>query len=62
MSLRRDRTRYTQGSRSLGADGVTMHQGRTLGGSTFASFDREAVQLLQDEGAKAADPADQIAD
>ena len=44
------------------ADGVIAQQGRTLGGGTFASFDREAVQLLQDEGAKAADPADLVAD
>ena len=44
------------------ADGVIAHQGRTLGRGTFASFDREAVQLLQGEGTKAADPADLVSD
>jgi predicted nucleic-acid-binding protein len=28
------------------ADGVTAHEGRRLGGETFASFDRRAVDLV----------------
>ena len=32
------------------ADGVIAHEGRWLGGETFASFDRKAVALLNDQG------------
>ena len=32
------------------ADGVMAHEGRALGGETFATFDREASELLQDAG------------
>lgn len=39
------------------ADGVIAAQGRALGGATFASFDREAVGLLQNERVQAVDPA-----
>ena len=42
------------------ADGVIAHQGRNLGGRTFASFDSEAVDLLEEEGIQAKDPADLV--
>jgi predicted nucleic-acid-binding protein len=32
------------------ADGVIAHEGRWLGGKTFASFDKEAVRLLKAQG------------
>ncbi len=32
------------------ADGVIAHEGRWLGGETFASFDKEAVRLLKAQG------------
>lgn len=43
------------------ADGVIAHQGEALGGTVFASFDRQAVARLRDAGAAAADPSDLIA-
>ena len=43
------------------ADGVIAHQGETLGGTMFASFDRRAVALLRDTGAAAAHPSDLLA-
>ena len=43
------------------ADGALAYQGETLGGTVFASFDRNAVALLRNEGAEAADPAELIA-
>ena len=42
------------------ADGVIAHQGEALGGTVFASFDRQAVARLRDTGAAAADPSDLI--
>lgn len=35
------------------ADGVIAFDGRWLGGETFASFDRKAVKLLEDQGLNA---------
>lgn len=35
------------------ADGVIAHEGRHLGGETFVSFDREAVNLLTELGQEA---------
>jgi predicted nucleic-acid-binding protein len=32
------------------ADGVMAHEGRSLGGETFVSFDRQAVALLKKQG------------
>ena len=32
------------------ADGVIAYEGRWLGGADFISFDRKAVELLQDQG------------
>jgi predicted nucleic-acid-binding protein len=32
------------------ADGVMAHEGKTLGGETFVSFDRKAVSLLTELG------------
>ena len=32
------------------ADGVIAHEGQWLGGETFVSFDRKAVDLLQEQG------------
>ena len=43
------------------ADGALAYQGEMLGGTVFASFDRNAVALLRNEGAEAADPAELIA-
>ena len=43
------------------ADGALAYQGETLGGTVFASFDRNAVALLRNKGAEAADPAELIA-
>lgn len=43
------------------ADGVIAHEGAALGGTVFASFDRQAVARLRDTGATAADPLDLIA-
>ena len=43
------------------ADGALAYQGERLGGTVFASFDRNAVALLRNEGAEAADPAELIA-
>ena len=40
------------------ADGVIAYQGEDLGGTVFASFDRQAVAWLQGAGTAAADPAD----
>lgn len=35
------------------ADGVIAHEGRRLGGTTFVSFDKQAVKLLQAAGVQA---------
>jgi predicted nucleic-acid-binding protein len=35
------------------ADGVIAHEGRWLGAETFVSFDRQAVKLVQAQGAAA---------
>jgi len=35
------------------ADGVIAHMGKWLGGETFVSFDRQAVQLLENMGQSA---------
>ena len=43
------------------ADGALSYQGETLGGTVFASFDRNAVALLRKKGAEAADPTELIA-
>ena len=43
------------------ADGVIARQGKALGGTVFASFDRQALARLPDTGATAADPSDLIA-
>ena len=40
------------------ADGVIAHQGETLGGAVFASFDRGAVARLRERGVAAADPSE----
>ena len=40
------------------ADGVIAHQGESLGGTVFASFDRRAVARLRKSGAEAADPGE----
>ena len=40
------------------ADGVIAHQGETLGGTVFASFDRRAVARLRDTGVAAGDPSE----
>lgn len=34
------------------ADGVIAHEGRTLGGGTFVSFDKSAAGMLKREGVK----------
>ena len=44
------------------ADGVIAAQGMSLGGTTFASFDRDAVAALQSGGMAAADPSVLVAD
>lgn len=38
------------------ADGVIAHEGRSLGGDTFVSFDRKAVRLLVAQGQAARVP------
>lgn len=38
------------------ADGVIAHQGESLGGSVFVSFDRRAVARLREKGTEAAEP------
>ena len=40
------------------ADGVIAHEGRALGGQTFASFDRSAVKRLAERGIVTLDPSD----
>ena len=40
------------------ADGVIAHQGASLGGPVFASFDQRAVTQLRAGGAEAGDPAE----
>jgi hypothetical protein len=35
------------------ADGVIAFDGRRLGGTVFARFDREAVELIRNSGAEA---------
>ena len=40
------------------ADGAIASQGERLGGTVFASFDRDAVARLRSHGASAADPAE----
>lgn len=40
------------------ADGVIAHQGESLGGSVFMSFDRRAVARLREAGADATDPSE----
>jgi predicted nucleic-acid-binding protein len=32
------------------ADGVIAYQGRWLGGETFVSFDKKAVEMLKEQG------------
>ena len=44
------------------ADGVIAAQGIGLGGTTFASFDRDAVAALQSGGMAAADPSVLVAE
>ena len=44
------------------ADGAIAAQGMSLGGTTFASFDRDAVAVLQNDGMAAADPSDLVAE
>ncbi|MCY4013056.1 MAG: type II toxin-antitoxin system VapC family toxin [Gammaproteobacteria bacterium] len=44
------------------ADGVIAHQGRTLGGGAFASFDRAAVTMLKGGGVEAEEPVDLLVD
>ena len=39
------------------ADGVIAHQGESLGGSVFVSFDRRAVARLRERGVEAAEPS-----
>ncbi len=39
------------------ADGVVAHEGQWLGGETFVSFDRQAVELLSQQGVSARQPA-----
>jgi len=39
------------------ADGVIAHEGTSLGGEIFASFDRTALATLSALGVRAADPA-----
>lgn len=39
------------------ADGVIAHQGESLGGSIFVSFDRRAVARLRERGVEAAEPS-----
>lgn len=39
------------------ADGVIAHEGRSLGGDIFVSFDRKAVQLVIGQGDSARSPA-----
>ncbi len=43
------------------ADGVIAHQGEALGATVFASFDRQAVARLRNNGAAAADPSELLA-
>lgn len=38
------------------ADGVIFHEGRSLGGDTFVSFDRKAVGLIEARGGGARYP------
>lgn len=38
------------------ADGVIAHEGESLGGTVFGSFDRRAAATLRDNGSQAADP------
>lgn len=38
------------------ADGIIAQDGRRLGGSTFVSFDKQAVRLLQEQGYEARFP------
>ncbi|MYB31645.1 MAG: type II toxin-antitoxin system VapC family toxin [Acidobacteria bacterium] len=40
------------------ADGVIAHQGESLGGSVFVSFDRRAVARLRERGVEAAEPSE----
>ena len=40
------------------ADGVSAHQGESLGGSVFVSFDRRAVARLKERGVEAAEPSE----
>ena len=44
------------------ADGVIAAQGMSLGGATFASFDRDAVAALRNDGTAAADPSTLVAE
>ena len=39
------------------ADGVIAHEGQWLGGETFVSFDRRAVELLSQQGVSARQPS-----
>ena len=43
------------------ADGTIAWQGKSLGGTVFASFDRGAVARLRSRGADAADPSELMA-
>jgi len=40
------------------ADGAIAHQGGSLGGSVFVSFDRRAVARLRERGVEAAEPSE----
>ena len=40
------------------ADGAIAHQGESLGGSVFVSFDRRAVARLKERGIEAAEPSE----
>ena len=40
------------------AAGVSAHQGESLGGSVFVSFDRRAVARLKERGVEAAEPSE----
>ena len=44
------------------ADGAIASQGERLGGAVFASFDRSAVDWVARSGARAADPAELVAE
>ena len=43
------------------ADGVIAHQGRSLGGPVFVSFDRRVIARLKEKRAEAAAPSELVA-